>query len=373
MRILWIPHTGWHIPQRAHLFCRALSTRHEVHVTDWVADFTVLRDYLSRRYLRNFFYRRYTDGAITVHGIPRISPALFIPQLRRLNTSVLTRIVQQIIVKQRIDVVVGTFLVPPPQAPRVVFDLFDDNVAYWRSFGRSADYVHEIEQIETAYIHRADAIVAVSSVLVDMVRQKHARNQIHLIPNGIDVHRYDNLDQAQARQKTGIAGRIVGVVGNHDKWPELEKILAVARLLADEDITFLIVGRGAAIPTARKQVRQAGLSNVVFQGYVHPDEAAHLVAALDVGLCPYQKTPGADAGSPMRLLMYAAAGLPTVCTALEEVRRMNFPNVVLVEDTAPSFAAGIRQALTLPRERPAQVAAYDMAHLVTQYEAVLQG
>src|ERR1043166_1869319 len=54
MRILWVPHTSWHIPQRAHLFCRALAERHEVHVSDWVADFSSLRDYFSLRYLQNF-------------------------------------------------------------------------------------------------------------------------------------------------------------------------------------------------------------------------------------------------------------------------------------------------------------------------------
>lgn len=82
MKILWIPHTGWHIPQRAHLFCRPLSERHEVHVTDWQADFFSLRDYLSTRYLQNFIYRKYKDGVITVHSIPRISWALYFSALR---------------------------------------------------------------------------------------------------------------------------------------------------------------------------------------------------------------------------------------------------------------------------------------------------
>jgi hypothetical protein len=55
--------------------------RHELHVTDWVADFASPRNPVSR-YLRNFTYRQRCDGRIWVHGI-RLSPALFLPALRR--------------------------------------------------------------------------------------------------------------------------------------------------------------------------------------------------------------------------------------------------------------------------------------------------
>jgi hypothetical protein len=128
MKTLWIPHEAWHIPQRVHLFCRALAERHEVHVTDWVADFARLWDCCSRRYLRNFTYRRPRDGKILVHGIPRISPALYVWALRGYNTRVFSNLVDPIFQQWDIDVVVGTFAALPPQAPRLVFDLFHDNV-----------------------------------------------------------------------------------------------------------------------------------------------------------------------------------------------------------------------------------------------------
>jgi hypothetical protein len=338
-----------------------------------MADFSSLQDYLSPRYLRNFCYRRYRDEKIMVHGIPRISPALFVSQLRYLNTRIFSWMVRLLVRKLHIDVVVGTFVVPPPQAPYLVFDLFDDNVSYWRSFGRVSSYANEIEQTEDLYMRSANATVAASSVLVDRVRQCYPNTQLHLIPNGIDLQHYNSLDHSAARRELGLSGCIVGAVGNHDKLAELEKILEAATLLAHEDITFLIVGRGAAIAAAREQARQARLSNVIFQGYLPAAEAATLVAALDVGLCPYLKTPGADAGSPMRLLMYAAVGLPTVCTDLQEVRRMNFSNVVLVDDNPAALAKGIQHALRLPRGCPLQLASYDIEQLTAKYEAVLQG
>jgi glycosyltransferase involved in cell wall biosynthesis len=373
MKILWIPHTGWHIPQRAHIFCRALAERHEVHVTDWVADFASPRDYFSLRYVRNFAYRCYRDGRIVVHGIPRISPALFSTTLRRLNTIIFARLVRDLIERHRIDVVVGTFVVPPPKAPRLIFDLFDENVVIWRSRAHTLGYADEIEQAEAAYLKDADAVVAVSSVLADKARGLGARGPVYHIPNGVDLQRFAAVNRVAARARLNTHGALVGSVGNHDNAAELDKILDAAKLLGDTKLTFLIAGRGAAVARARSRAHSEGLSNVVVQGYMAPDEAVETISALDVGMCSYARTTMDDARSPMRLLMYAAAGVPTVCTDLEEVRRMNFPNVVRVADDAQSFADGIRCALQRPHISPPDIQDYDLHRIVNHYEAVLKG
>ena len=75
----------------------------------------------------------------------------------------------------------------------------------------------------------------------------------------------------------------------------------------------------------------------------------------------------------MRLLMYAAAGLPTVWTDLEEVRRMRFDNVVLVGDDPRSLVEGVSRARAYPPGRPPQGEAYDLPDLVARYESVLRG
>ena len=371
MKILWIPHTGWHIPQRAHTFCRPLAERHEVHVTDWIADFSSLRDYFSQRYLRNFTYRRYMDGLITVHGIPRISPALFFSSLRRLNTAIFSRYVQNIINLYRIDVVVGTFVVPPPEAPRLIFDLFDENISGWEI--KSQAYAREIESVENSYIRSADAIVASSSVLYEKADACNPQCSIHHIPNGVDFNLVQLADGKRVRAQLNIPGRLVGTIGSLDNSIELNKLLKVAKIFQKEQVTFLIAGRGSALQKAQKQVKQEGLSNVVFYGYVPPENAYSVASALDVAICPYSKTRMDDARCPMKLLMFSAVGLPTVCTDLEEVRRMNFQNVVLVEEDPVSLTRGIRQALNMPRVRPPQIMRYDLKHLVNQYEALFSG
>ncbi len=329
LKILWIPHAAWRIPQRASVFCRALSIKHEVHITDCAADFFSWRDYLSLRYLQNYFYRLSRDENITVHGIPRISPALFFPSLRRWNAGNFSTWVDRIIRQYRIDVVVGTFVARPPKAPRLVFDLFDDNAALWRQQGRQMEYADEIERTERAYLQSADAVIAASSVLAEKARAITSR-PVHHIPNGVNVALFKNADGTRLRAQWNVSGGIIGVLGNHDTVEEMDKIMDTAKLLSKNNLTFIVAGRGSAIPKAKKDAVKAGLSNVKFFEEVSIRDAADVVSAFDVGLCLYSKTPADDARSPMRLLMYAAAGLPVVCTDLEEVRRMEFPNVIRV-------------------------------------------
>lgn len=370
-KILWIPHTGWHIPQRAHLFCRALAERHEVHVTDWVADFAKPSDYLSRRYLRNFTYRFYNDQNIRVHGIPRISPALFSARLRRLNQRIFSHHVQRIVDQQQIDVAVGTFVVSPPKAPRVIFDLFDDNVAHWRQYGRGGDYAAEIEATEFEYLTTADATVAASTVLRDKAKKIAPNKPVYLIPNGIEISRYEAADGSQFRSHLEVSDKLVGIVGSHDRQNEMKLILAVATAMRSEPITFLIAGRGSQAAWAQQEAQRLGLANIRFHGFVPFDQLPSVMNALDVGLCPYEKTEADDARSPMRLVSYLAAGVPVVCTELTSVRDMEMETVVLTPDTPEGFVQGIRQALTLPRKRPQKLLDYDLPRLVEKYEQVL--
>jgi glycosyltransferase involved in cell wall biosynthesis len=269
-------------------------------------------------------------------------------------------------------VVVGTFVVSPPKAPRLVFDLFDDNAAYWRQYGRGKEYLGEIESVERAYLQAADAVVAASSVLADKAKP-WTSHPIHFIPNAVDLKRFDAADGSAWRSKWNAPGLLAGVLGNYDKPDELQNVLDAAAILRDEEIYFIVAGRGSTVPGAKAMAAKRGLSKVQFVGQIPMPDAPDAVSAFDVGLCPYRKTPFADACSPMRLLLYTAAGLPTVCTDLEEVRRMNFPNVVLVRDDPESLADGIRRARGQPRARPAGIAEYDLPRLVDRYEQVLRG
>ena len=377
MRILWIPHAGWHIPQRAHLFCRALAERHEIHVTDWVADFTALRDFASRRYLENFLYRHRRDGKITVHGIPRISPALYSAALRRLNTAIFSRTVQRIIEQHRIDVVVGSFVVPPPRAPRLVFDLFDDNPAYWREYGNVPAVASEIAESENAWVLGCDHVMVVSSVLRDKLAHDYGSEileNVTIIPNGVDLKRYRATRGEAVRHSLGLNGcRIVGFISSLGEFSGVIRYMEAARLLDEPDLAHLVVGSGPLLSKAKSAAESWGLSNVFFTGQVDFSDVAGYFAALDVGVIPFDLSDFTHSACPIKLIEYVACGKPVVSTPLKEVKRMGFAGVIFAEPDPQSFADGISRALDAPKGRVVDLSLYDQRKLVEKCENVLLG
>ena len=128
----------------ARIHSAAPLRRHEVHVAESLGGSTSVSDYLTRHYLRGLRYARYRDGRIVIHRIPRFSPALHVAPLRRLNTRIFSRYVERLVEHHRIECVVGTFHLPPIDGPRLIFDSFDANAAYWRHLDRAKGYANEI-------------------------------------------------------------------------------------------------------------------------------------------------------------------------------------------------------------------------------------
>jgi glycosyltransferase involved in cell wall biosynthesis len=376
MRILWIPHTGWHIPQRAHSFCRELSKRHEVHVTDWVADFYTLGDYFSTKYLRNFTYRKYRDGNIQVHGIPRISPALYLPALRMLNSWIFSNYVQKIIWESNIDVVVGTFIARPPKARRLIFDLFDDNVAYWRDYKKNTQYASEIEKIEIEYIKKADQIVSISSILARQVEAKTGSSpeKIKIIPNGVDLKRFQQDNNDDLRKSLGLEGyRIIGYISAFGEFAGLPRLIEAFRLLNDTNLILLLVGDGPQLGIAQSLARKYGLNNIVFCGKISFCEIHRYYNLIDLGVIPFDKTAFTDASCPIKLLEYSAANKVVVSSKLAEIQNIDFPNVIFADPEPTSWAECIKLGLTTRYIKPNNLEKYDIPNLTKEYEEILSG
>jgi len=370
MKILWIPHCAWQTPQRARIFCEKLSEKHEVHATDIDANFNTIKDFISLRYIKNYFYRKKKEGNITLHHIPRISPALISKTLRNINYGIYSWYIQRIIERYDIDVVVSTGTVKPPKCKKLIFDLFDDNPAYWREFGIVKSYANEIERIESEYIEKADAVVAVSSVLTEKVKEKG--KSAHLIPNGIDIEKFESADGSKIRRKFGLNGVVLGFIGKQDKYQELLNVVKASEYI-DKDLTFLVVGEGTSISPIQKYIAKNNIKNFKFTGFINPQNVHNYYKAIDIGLCPYMKTKGRDAGCSIKLLEYTAAGKPVVSTDLEEVKRMNFSNVILVKDNPESLAEGIEKVIdsNFKFKIPKKIQEYDANKLVKKYEDVL--
>lgn len=94
-------------------------------------------------------------------------------------------------------------------------------------------------------------------------------------------------------------------------------------LRARDDVKLLLIGGGERADELRAQATRLGLDGkVVFTGFVgYPDLPRHLRLG-DVGVNPFAEELVTNYALPGKILQYAGAGLPTVCTRLEGMQGM---------------------------------------------------
>ena len=379
--ILWIPHVAWRVPQRPKFFVPYLAKQHTIHVTNWDASFNSVTSLLSRRSLLNLVPRQWQDGPLSIHHVPRISPALPFPVVRHLNEVIYRRVIESLVTRYRIQALVGTFVTPPPvgETPSVL-DLFDDNPAYWLEQNLVPEYADEIRRNEDLWARRSEHIVCVSSVLRErcIKERGYPESKLHVIPNGVDLDTYKPpTDRASVKESLGLDPNIryVGVIGSVNKVREVARILAVGQRLRDyPSVRLLVVGHGVGIEQLRQQASRRNI-DVDLAGFQIGERLLKFYQALDIGLCPYTITTGSNAICPMRLLHYTAVGSIVVSTDLEEVRRLTFPNVLISEsDDEEAFAGTVISALKRnPGSPPAQIADYDARRIAENYHSLIMG
>ena len=300
--------------------------------------------------------------------------------VRRLNDLIYRRAVDSLIARYRIQALVATFVTSPPMAQTPsILDLGDDNPAYWLERSLVPEYAAEIRRNEDLWANKSRYIVCVSSVLRERCARErgYPESKLYVIPNGVDLDIYrPPVDQASVKEALGLDPhmRYVGVIGSVNKMREVDRILAVGqRLQHYPKVRLLVVGRGDGIEQLRQQARVRNI-DLDIAGFHTGDRLLKFYQSVDVGLCPYTITAGSNAICPMRLLHHSAVGATVVSTALEEVRRMEFANVMISEsDHEESFAEKVVSALDRsPGFRPVQVAKYDAGKLAARYRSLIE-
>jgi|WetSurMetagenome_2_1015567.scaffolds.fasta_scaffold33790_3 glycosyltransferase involved in cell wall biosynthesis len=112
-------------------------------------------------------------------------------------------------------------------------------------------------------------------------------------------------------------------------------ILESAKQLKDENIRFLIIGNSREQQYLEKITEDWNLSNVKLTGRLPVSEAMKLIAASDVGLCPFLRNIHHDTTYANKMFQYMALGKPVIvsdCTSQV--------NVVVRESCGLVFKAG---------------------------------
>lgn len=174
-----------------------------------------------------------------------------------------------------------------------------------------------MERLERYLYGRADAISVHSNGNRDLlVRRGTPAQKVHVVPNWIDTDALQPRPRENAfRRRHGLDGKFVvlfaGVMGYAQ---DLECVIDAAALVRHTpDITFLLVGDGAARPAIVKKAQTLGLRSVDFLPFQPLDTYPLVVAAADVCLVTLQARVATPV-VPSKILGMMAASRPMVAS-----------------------------------------------------------
>jgi glycosyltransferase involved in cell wall biosynthesis len=168
---------------------------------------------------------------------------------------------------------------------------------------------------ERAVLGEADAVLAVTQTLADMLVDLGARRErVHVIGNGADLARYGADATAAARAVRARwalpAGAFaLGFVGYMRDWHRLDLVLDAMARPELAALAFVLMGEGPALAPLLAAATARGLGGRVRSlGVVPPELLPAHVMACDGALIPAINA----YASPLKLFDSLAAGVPTI-------------------------------------------------------------
>jgi len=226
---------------------------------------------------------------------------------------------------------------------------------------RALDDFDRALALEQAAIAEADGVLTVSRELTRRAAalRGDASGVLHL-PNGVDLDRPRPTPEAtrMLRVALGIPERrcVVNFLGSLKPWHGVADLVESMKQAvgAGADLHLLIVGDGPERERLEVQVRSAGLAGrATFTGAVPAQQVPHFLAASDIGAAPYPDLPGFYF-SPLKIAEYAAAGLPVVMSALDDLTDLlpsGSGSITVPAGDVPATAAALLRLAADPDER----------------------
>ena len=180
-------------------------------------------------------------------------------------------------------------------------------------FGHAPERVAQVQAVEQACAAQAPLVLCCSPEDATRMQQLHHLPMLPtVVPNGVDVRAYPVLtatDKAQLRQRLGLAAQNVAVFVGSLHTPNIDALLALLPVAAAcPQVLFVAVGsvcEATALPPAQDLP-----ANVRLAGRVSDAELRVWLAVAQVGLNPMVS----GSGTNLKMLEYAAAGLPMLST-----------------------------------------------------------
>ena len=141
-------------------------------------------------------------------------------------------------------------------------------------------------------LNNADSIIAASTKTYETCREiVEDPSKVHLIPNGVDVNRFNTfLDGSRIRKKLGLKDQaIVFTLRKHDSKYGIEFLIRAAAIVKriHPKIVFIIGGDGPLKNYHEKLAMLLGVSDIViFTGEIPQEEMPFYYAMSDIAVTP---------------------------------------------------------------------------------------
>jgi len=167
------------------------------------------------------------------------------------------------------------------------------------------------KQISRLVLTSADAVIALTE---DMKKEmlKICQRDIYVIPNGVDLRKFEGLSKESARAKLHVKkeAKVIIFVGNLRPVKGLRYLVEAMKFIKDkeDDARLMLVGGGEERGYLEELTKQLGLEGyVTFTGKVPNEEVPEHMITGDVFVLPSLS----EGGVNMEIM---AAGLPIVAT-----------------------------------------------------------
>jgi glycosyltransferase involved in cell wall biosynthesis len=182
--------------------------------------------------------------------------------------------------------------------------------------------VRMYEFLDSLFLRRFDAVVAVSDTIADSLRRSGIHPaQVRVIDNGIDLSSFSHPRATLAEQINSGSNLVVGTVGRLVPQKGLEFFLRAAREVLPDfpNAAFVVIGAGPDREKLERMTRDLGIDRgVTFTGPCADMPGAY--ASMDVFVLA-----SVDEGMPMVILEALASRRAVVATSVGAVPRLIVP------------------------------------------------
>lgn len=272
-----------------------------------------------------------------------------------------------------------------------VRDLWPMSIVEYGNISEKNPVIVALYMLEKHIYKKADALVFTMPGGGDYIKDKGWEKKVSLekvfnINNGIDVEAQERQAKENAFSDPDLDDDSFKVIycGSIRPANNVKLIVDAAKVVEDKhsDIKFLIYGGGTYAEALKNEVKEKGISNIVFKGYVDKKYIPYIVSKASLNVLTYKNAKTWKyGGSQNKVFDYMNAGKP-ILTNIKMGRSVLAEcgcGIEVDTDNAEKFANAIIETYDLPQETRLDMGArgkekakeFDFKVLTDKFEQVI--